>query len=456
MKLKRLRLMLGGAAWIAVVCLAVFGLQRESSSSEHGPTDVLRDVSHWVLDQRTEFRAQSTHNLLVAIGDPVLMRLDDGSFQQVGVVRRTGGPDRKAFLTSSVNVLLYDSVADGATDGLMLEYHSTPTSLDWVVKTMISPEKQVRIADLIAADWAIHQAEVVEKLRPVLRESVSRAVDAIESQLPVALRRHRDEFTQVGERYQAEILEKEVVPLVRQFILPVAMEEIRPVAAEIGEALWRKVSIWRFTWRYLYDVSPLPSRDAVKVEFKRFMETEAIPELEARSDHFVATAEKIVSRVSRDPDVQRIIRRNLKTVAEDPQLRDIVWQVLRESILENHQLYTALDEYWQSDETRMALKVASSSFEPTVRKIGDMVFGTRDKGVSPEFARILRLQILTKDRRWFLLRTARDNAQQDVARGSIPITIASEPMPFPIEFDALLQSPLTHASVPPPSGSPQP
>ena len=38
-----------------------------------------------------------------------------------------------------------------------------------------------------------------------------------------------------------------------------------------------------------------------------------------------------------------------------------------------------------------------------MRRIGDMMFGTRHTGITPEFARVLRTEILDKDERWFLL-----------------------------------------------------
>jgi hypothetical protein len=47
--------------------------------------------------------------------------------------------------------------------------------------------------------------------------------------------------------------------------------------------------------------------------------------------------------------------------------------------------------------------VAAERLEPTARRIGDLLFGTRETGVSPEFARVLRSQILGKDRRWLVL-----------------------------------------------------
>ena len=49
--------------------------------------------------------------------------------------------------------------------------------------------------------------------------------------------------------------------------------------------------------------------------------------------------------------------------------------------------------------------MAADYAEPCVRRIGDMLFGTREEGIAPEFAQVLRNQILDKDCRWLVLET---------------------------------------------------
>jgi hypothetical protein len=75
--------------------------------------------------------------------------------------------------------------------------------------------------------------------------------------------------------------------------------------------------------------------------------------------------------------------------------------------------------------------MASDRLEPVVRSIGDEIFGTRDGGIDPDFARVLRNQILGKDRRWVVAKlvppqTAVDNH----------IRVAQETMVFPVVYMA--------------------
>jgi hypothetical protein len=107
------------------------------------------------------------------------------------------------------------------------------------------------------------------------------------------------------------------------------------VATELGKDLWNRVSLFSFTWRYLYDVSPLPEKNAVKLEFDRFMKEEVTPALESRSNEFVAVTERILGRISRNEKVRSVIRENLKKVATDKELQSIVWAIVQESVINN-------------------------------------------------------------------------------------------------------------------------
>ena len=186
----------------------------------------------------------------------------------------------------------------------------------------------------------------------------------------------------------------------------------------------------------------------MKTEFERFLEQEVRPHVEARSDQFVTITQRIISRVSRHDRVRSVIRENLRKVSSDPELQAIIWSVVQESIVQNKSLKTSLRDYWKSIEVQDALQVANVRFEPTARAIGDAIFGSREKGVTPEFARVLRSQILLKDRRWLMLvplgtdgRKLREDSRH--SKHDLQIFMAEESIEFPLEFEGAAQSPLT-------------
>ncbi len=441
------QIIIGSLTWCLLVGTGWFAAHGQFAGTPHRLSEVVSDIGHWLTGAKSEQTAKAEVLVVLAPGDPILIQSPDGNWRQVGLVRNHFySVPKEAAYTREASVILYDDAAAAFPDGFVLEYHTTPTTLDWVVQTMIPPERQREISRLIADDWKTHRAEFVAKLLPLVERSLQITIDETEKALPDVLRSHRSEFAKLADRYQVEIIRRQVVPLVREELLPIVEEEIRPVATKLGKDLWDRVSVWSFTWRYLYDASPLPARNAVQKEFDRFIEEEAMPALELQSDEFVAVTERIIGRISRNEKVRAVVRENLRKVMSDPELQAIIWDVLQETLVENEVLRTTLREYWKSAEAQDALQLASVRFEPTARAIGDAIFGNRESGITLEFSRVLRTQILMKDRRWLVVIPKPDQTPSTVAASaSEPLQIipAVEPMPFPIDFEGETKSPLT-------------
>ncbi|MCA9084596.1 MAG: hypothetical protein KDA81_11100 [Planctomycetaceae bacterium] len=439
-------LIVGVIFWIAVVVGGFLILRAELGKQSSSVTNLAKEVSHWATGNRSTFHAICDEPFPVAINDPIFLRTSDGTFRQAGYVSYVPGLlTRDPQLASSLKVELYDQGSPEQKGGVVLEYHSTPTALDWVVKTMIPPERQQQIAELIAERWQEHQQEVMAQLRPVMQQGLREAIRAVEDEIPHVLKAHEEQFRQLTDRYEEEVLRAELIPLVRREILPVVEDEAMPVAEEVGRALWKRVSLWSFTWRYLYDKAPLPKRDALKTEFQRFVDEEALPELRSRTDQFIEMLERIVKRSMENPNVREVLTRNLKRVASDAEIHALVKSIVRAAVTDNQTLHQRMDEFWKTEETRAAVRLAGDRLEPTVREIGDMIFGNRETGITPEFSRVLRSQILQKDRRWFVIVPERTSAPDSsvFAVGQIRVSSAAESMPYPMGFRGYGQSPLT-------------
>ena len=450
------KIILGTSTWLTLIIGGAFAINSQFAASGHGASETVAGITGWLTGEPQEYSAVSASYLLLANGDPIFLKAADGRYRQVGRVRNNFAPPpvdaSKPVLphveayTQKATVVLYDSAVDEAFPlGYQLEYHTTPTALDWVATTLITSERQQQIAEIIAKDWEKHREQVMLKLQPVVETGIAKCVEAIEAELPTVLNAHRGDFGKLADRYQVEIIRNQIVPLVRAEILPIVQEEVRPLATELGKDLWNRVSLFSFTWRYLYDVSPLPEKNAVKLEFDRFMKEEVSPALESRSNEFVAVTERILGRISRNEKVRSVIRENLKKVATDKELQSIVWAIVQESVINNQTLRTTMRDYWASAEVQEAMSAATANFETTARAIGDTIFGSRDGGVTPEFARVLRAQILMKDRRWFVI-TPKPVTPALLPRpevGGLVMVAATQPMPFPLEFEGAEQSSLS-------------
>ena len=126
---------------------------------------------------------------------------------------------------------------------------------------MLTTDKRAEIAQVIQHSVDDHRDIIMAELRPLVEKSLRESMKLLEQDLAASLKSHRPDIEKIASRYQRDVLERELVPLVKSEIFPIVRTHAEPVANDIGIALWKRVSLWRFTWRYLYDKSPLPERN---------------------------------------------------------------------------------------------------------------------------------------------------------------------------------------------------
>ncbi|MCA9051447.1 MAG: hypothetical protein KDA89_22065 [Planctomycetaceae bacterium] len=442
----------GIGLWLVVLIGGTFALRAELATQDGSVSRLVTDIGQWVNHRKLVLDGECDGAILIRQNDPVFLQQSDGSFRQVGfLVDSNGVPYTDPALkfapiaATTVRLQIYREAIDLCRGDFEISYYTTPTSLDWVAETMLPPARRREIAELIAARWETHQTLVMGQLRPVMRNALTAALNSVEAEIPGILKAHEERLRRLGQRYEDEILRADVVPVVRQHVMPIVEEEALPVAQEVGQALWQRVSLWSFTWRFLYDKSPLPKRDAVRTEFDRFVRQEALPELRSRTDQFIEVLEEILRRSFEKPEVRELLTRNLKRISRDAEVHDLIRSIVRSAVTENETLRETLDSHWNSETTREALRIAGDTLEPTVREIGDLIFGNREKGISPEFSQVLRSQILQKDHRWFVIVPLNASASSGTPDLSKPMLIrtATTSMPYPMDFAGKSVSPLT-------------
>lgn len=394
--LKALRILLGLALWLIAAGAGGWYLVGRGPDSAVQPSWVdavwsfatnPRRLTDLELEQRWE----------IAVGDPIFAD-QGGSLRQIGEVTCVGtqpGPP-------SVQAVFY-ATAPPLSPRSTLTYHQTPDSLEWVLRTMLPAEKRKQIADELKLAFEQNREEVLRQLRPVVDAAIRDALTAVEQEVPKTLGRHRDDLERLAGKYQREILERQIVPLVRSEVWPIVRRHAEPMANEVGHEIWQRASLWRFGWRYAYDKSPLPQRDLAQQEWQRFFQQEASPVLRAHTEDFIRVQQQIVRDLAADPKVRAVVSGSLNRIAADPESQRIVWQIIRETTADNPRVRAVLENHWRSERMQAAIQRAAQPLEPTIERIGAMLFGTPQGGVTPEFARVLRNRILFKDRRWLML-----------------------------------------------------
>ena len=419
--MKSIRIIIGLLLWLGGIVAVGWCLDQKLSDNGTARDELANDLLQYATTERQNAELIFQSSVFVAVGDPVVATMPDGSVRQVGEISSVFNNDDRhvgSATTQHASAVFFEPQFDPHNIQGML-YFRTPNSMDWVLQTMLTTDKRAEIAQVIQHSVDDHRDIIMAELRPLVEKSLRESMKVLEQDLAASLKSHRPDIEKIAGRYHRDVLERELVPLVKSEIFPIVRTHAEPVANDIGIALWKRVSLWRFTWRYLYDKSPLPERNKFKKEWDRFLESEAMPVLEDRAGNIVDAVKNIVAETARNKKVKSAVRKNLMRIMDDEELRGVVWTIINEVVIDNPRLRESMTAVWTSDEARDALQLASERVEPAVQQIGQLLFGSPEEGITPEFARVLRNRILNKDQRWFEVVASQDDHALEVLK--IPV-----------------------------------
>ncbi|TWT79768.1 hypothetical protein CA13_11750 [Planctomycetes bacterium CA13] len=421
---RALKRYLGMLFWIAVA-VGIAILLRPTPNSV-GKTDAA-SVAGFVFGRSDRFTAVDTSQRLRRY-DPVFTASSTGDWRQIGYVTSS---DRSA---GTVDVQWND--ANLRANQARLFYYHNSGRLEDVLRIMFPPEKQRRIQDQLAMAFEAHGEEFSAAFVPLIQESIERSLPLIEDELRLSIDRHHAEVQKLAARWNDEVVGERLIPLAREEILPIVRRHAQPTVEKIGREVWDRASVWRFGWRAVYDKTPLPEQNLVQEEWRRFMENEAVPVVEAHVDEIVQSVQRVLAETASNPMVRAELADVANRIASDREAQALLQTVLKETLVGNERLHRVWSEVWQSNDARKAIDLAGQKMEPVIRRIGDELFGTREEGIDPMFALVLRNQIFGKDRRW-VVAVPTDHSRND---GQQVVEVARDAMVYPIVYMAAGES----------------
>ncbi|MEM6468383.1 MAG: hypothetical protein AAF802_02355 [Planctomycetota bacterium] len=414
---------LGAFVWlIAIGLITVFAVRNTGDPETENPLrSVAGSIARFSTGQHETYQLVD-EGMLLRSGDPVFLAEPDGGFRGAGFVQEI----IKTKEGREITMLWYD--AEISPDECQLFQYGQTGTLAEVAETMLTPAKRNLIRQRLSRVMRAHGDEVTRSLEPLIRQSMSWSMPVIEDSFRRAVANNRSEIDRVSAKWNDQVIKQRLVPLAKAQILPIVKRHGRPPAEKIGKKVWDQASLFRFGWRAVYDKTPLPKRDLLREEWSRFVEKEAIPILEAHTDEIVVAIERSFRDVAKNPTVRRELAEAAEKIAEDPESRRLVTKILRETFVDNEQLKQVWRDVWTSEEADRAMNITNARLEPVIRQIGDDLFGSREQGIDPDFARVLRSQILLKDRRWIVAWLTGANSGE--------VKVAKKRMPFPVIYAA--------------------
>lgn len=405
------RITLGVVIWLALGWALWWSVNTEVMSDGSIGDDLTPALWQYATGSRTPVTLELNDYFWMSVGDPIFYETEPGEYERVGEVTAIGTEEEGPVLGSNARTgawvtqaeaVLYANAPALTTESVVTFYESEG-SIGWIVWTMLPPEKREAVLAMLRETVEEHSEAVVAELRPIVEDALRDAIAAVEAELPKAIAAHQERLKALGARYQTELVEERIIPLVKEEILPIVREHGMPLANDIGQEIWRRVSVWRLGSRFLWDKLPGTRGDSLKEEWSRIVKEEATPVVEQHTDEIIAMVQKVFRDAARNRKVRQTMRESFAHMIEDEELHALVWSILKQAVFENEKLRETLEDHWNSVRTKRAIAFAGSKLEPTVIEIGNMLMGTRERGVEPEFAKVLRNRLLAKDRRALVL-----------------------------------------------------
>ena len=361
--------------------------------------EAINDLATYASHQRQSIELDSGFMLPLRPGDPIYKDGSDDA-KPIGMVWSSKIQDSG---DTKVRVVMYAN-SPTISDNDHFVYREATDSVDWMLRTMFHDKKKAELKELIQNAIKTNQTELVEAFKPVVVNSLKDANILIRDDLGKAFESRKPQLTKLSQRYQAEVLEKKLLPVFESEVWPIIQTESEPLVSEISREIWSEVSVFGFGWRYIYDRTPLPKKDLTEKKFKEFVDEKAKPIIAAHLDEVLQLQQKIVGKVAENEKVRQALNESVRAATNDPELQAFLADLLQDVLINNPRLQEAMNKQWSSAEAQQAFSLANAKLDPVIREIGISLFGTPDGGITPEFASVLRRRILHKDARWLTLK----------------------------------------------------
>ena len=399
------RIALGLLIW-AVVGVALYGWVHDSGETGRD-TRSLEHVKSWMFSQSIPVDLEFDRDVEIRVGDPVLFASAPGSLTQIGDVRALLEGDRTLEVRSGwvrrARCELYLSGHVGLNTTSKVRLVTVPQTAAWIFRTLLPKEKLQRIGLQWNRTLVNHREEIFAAISPVLRRAVRDLQAIVIEGVPEAVALRAPQLARISARLEDSIVKKEFLPLVENDLWPIFMARAQPTLDAIGKEVLERLPVWSFTWRFLYQSLPLTADTYVQNAWRPFVDQQVIPILKEHLDDFFGIFKDVIAAATKNRNVGRAFRRVFDRIIEDVELQHELRMVFQHLILDNPRFHRAMLDLWESPEMTEAIDRLSVFLGPFFAKIGDAVLGTRGGGITPEFARVLRTQILEKDRRFVII-----------------------------------------------------
>lgn len=393
--------------WALILYILYVSINTAHNTQKDGEEtfSIAQNLMNYWLKREKNIEILATKNIELSVGDPVFLKTSYQQLRKVGFVRQrleyNSGQNAK--------ILWYDQHSDPYNYDFIV--YESATGISDQINLLIPSSTRNEILNQLVTQLDEHGDELKASFVSILEKSLQESLPAINLALGESLEKHKDKIEAITARYEKIIMQDHLNNLVSEEFFPIVKQHIEPVASELGLELWEQASIWRFGSSAIIDRTGLARRSRVQREWNRFYNRTAEPIIISYTDDFMAALKNILNDISANQPFREAIQEVAAEMFQDQELRQLINQILYETLIDNPELRKVWQENWQSDEAQQAFALAKKHLEPVIKNIGVTLFGTSDQGISPNFARFIRSQVLGKDKRWLVAKPSRNKDQ---------------------------------------------
>lgn len=390
------RALIGLALWV----WGAFALVEFATAEKAGHESTASSLDGWLFRDPFEFNVVFPEPVLLEVGDLAYRegRVGPPAGELIALLDEQGRarPELRAWAKGARFRIWNRDALQPRTDATVRLLGIPELAGAWVFHTLVPPEKLELIREEWMHAWRAEKPEMTRRFLPLGREAIAILLETARHDTRPFLVRHRSEVEHILKEVEQTLGDDRLAELFESVVWPTVRERFEPIATELGHEIWDRLPLWSFSWRLAWQSLPLTRDDYLEERWRQFFAEEIAPLVTARIPEFVAASKSAARDVFQDPEVTGTLRAVALGVLTDPEFHRLLERYAREVFFENKSLRTELETFWASPRVQRELSWAAGRLETVVRKIGDLLFGTRATGISPEFADVLRAQILLK------------------------------------------------------------
>ncbi|MHC4597374.1 MAG: hypothetical protein ACYS47_00055 [Planctomycetota bacterium] len=392
------RVVLGALVWGAIAA-GLVALTHHVNHRAELPSYPAREVWTYLTTAprraRIDFPAETAANR----GDPVCRRID-GNVRTVGQIRLVSKDPEK----TSVIVEFYEGIDVLLTKETRFYAIPNPNTPAWIIDVLLPPDRKNALLQDLRTFAAEHQEDIFQTFWPPFEAFLRDAFQILGDELPQILENRDTEVQEILDRHKEATFRKELLPILREEFWPLIREKSAPLMEEVGQELWEQLPLYQLGWRYFYKQIPFTDKEILRRRWNKYLDQEAIPVLEGRTDDFLEVIRQVMLELSSNPKLSIALKNCLAALVEDPEFVQLVAGVFTDLVAPRGKIFVAFEKHFSDPKFLDGLNHLMEALGPTLNRISNRILLDEDgKGINPDLAQVLRTQVLWKDECWILV-----------------------------------------------------